>query len=715
MDSMHATDATRQFIEQMPATIEQMPAAIAIFDGEMRYRAVSHRHLSDLEWLFSTEVLPPDKVIGRTFREVFPDMPARWGEAHERVLAGAELSQDEDFVPRPDGRAVWVRWSMKSWRDVQDRIAGALMVSEIVTQQVETRRALADSEERFRVTFKNAPVGIAHLSPDLRWLRVNDAFCHIHGYRADELTTKSLQDVVPLDDFAELAARAKQMRDGMTDRFQIDRRALQKDGTIIWVRVTIGCLRKSDGSIDYFVVVLEDISARRRTERELAESEARFRATFENAAVGISHVAPDGRFLRFNKALSRILVWPADELMTKSIWEITHPDDLASELAQFRLLEDGSIDSDSTEKRFLRKDGTTVWIRQTRSCVHKHDGSVDYFVGVAEDISARKLAERELAESEARFRATFENAAVGITHVAPDGRFLRFNKALSRLVGWPADELITKSVQEITHPDDRAADLAQSKQLEDGTVDSYSMEKRDLRKDGTIVWIRLTRSCVHKHDGSVDYFVGVIEDISARKRAEEYTHLLMREANHRAKNLLCLVQVIARQTAAGNPEDFVRRFSERIHALAANQDLLGRNQHQGVDLEDLVPTHLAHFEDLVGSRITALGPKLRLNAAAAQAIGLALHELATNAGKYGALSTDRGRVDIGWAMTDDTFTMSWTERSGPPVRPPERLGFGSTVIEAMVRQAVSGEVQLNYASRGLEWRLTCPAANALEP
>jgi two-component sensor histidine kinase len=131
-------------------------------------------------------------------------------------------------------------------------------------------------------------------------------------------------------------------------------------------------------------------------------------------------------------------------------------------------------------------------------------------------------------------------------------------------------------------------------------------------------------------------------------------------------------------------------------------------------LEELVRTHLAHFTDLVGSRIIALDPKLRLNAAAAQAMGLALHELATNAGKYGALSMDGGRVDIGCAMADDTFTMSWTERKGRLVRPPQRKGFGSTVIDSMAGRTLSGEVQLDYAPAGLEWRLTCPAANALE-
>ncbi len=109
------------------------------------------------------------------------------------------------------------------------------------------------------------------------------------------------------------------------------------------------------------------------------------------------------------------------------------------------------------------------------------------------------------------------------------------------------------------------------------------------------------------------------------------------------------------------------------------------------------------------------GPKLRLNAPAAQAIGLTLHELATNAGKYGALSTDRGRVDVCWGTDRETLTLGWTERDGPPVSPPDRRGFGSTVIASMAKATVGGEVQLDYAPSGLVWRLICPAANALEP
>jgi two-component sensor histidine kinase len=220
---------------------------------------------------------------------------------------------------------------------------------------------------------------------------------------------------------------------------------------------------------------------------------------------------------------------------------------------------------------------------------------------------------------------------------------------------------------------------------------------------------------VRRSDGSIDYFVSVTEDISSRKRAEEQVDLLMGEANHRIKNVLGLVQVIARQTAAGSPEDFVARFTEGIQALASNQGLLGRNQQRGADLQELVAAQLAHFADLMGSRIAVGGPKLRLNAAAAQAIGLALHELATNAGKHGALSANTGRVDIGWGTKGDTFTISWMEREGPPASPPQRRGFGTVVMKAMAERSVDGSVELDYAPSGVTWRLTCPAPNALEP
>ena len=321
----------------------------------------------------------------------------------------------------------------------------------------------------------------------------------------------------------------------------------------------------------------------------------------------------------------------------------------------------------------------------------------------------------DITDRARQYRATFENAGVGIAHVSPDvKKWLRVNGTFARIVGYQPDELVSKSEQEITHPDDLESSFAEDERLRSGKVDSYEMEKRYVRKDGTAVWVHITGTAVRRNDGSVDHFVAVIQDISERKRAEEQVGLLLGEMNHRSKNLLTLVQVVARQTAVSDTEQqFTDRFTDRIRAIAANQDLLVRTSWRGVDVHDLVCAQLAHFSDLIGHRISLDGPKLRLNGAAAQAIGMALHELATNASKYGALSTDAGHVNIGW-FADGLFKMNWIERKGPPVRPPDRRGFGTTVMEAMAKQAVDGTVQLEYDTAGVAWHLTCPAANALE-
>jgi two-component sensor histidine kinase len=191
-------------------------------------------------------------------------------------------------------------------------------------------------------------------------------------------------------------------------------------------------------------------------------------------------------------------------------------------------------------------------------------------------------------------------------------------------------------------------------------------------------------------------FRGTVQDITERKERQEREHLLMREINHRAKNMLSVVDAIAHQTAAKTPEDFVDRFSQRIEALSANQDLLIRNAWHGVEAEDLVRAQLAPFADHIGARIGVRGPQLRLNASSAQAIGLALHELTTNAGKYGALSKDTGRLDVGWGTEGENFTMSWTERNGPQVCP-KRRGFGTVVMQEMAERSVDGKVDLDYA------------------
>jgi PAS domain S-box-containing protein len=331
----------------------------------------------------------------------------------------------------------------------------------------------------------------------------------------------------------------------------------------------------------------------------------------------------------------------------------------------------------------------------------------------------RRAAEHDLQASKDRLQLAFDATQLGWWQDDLRRRMVSVDTRTKEIFSLTADEVPIEEVMEQLHPDDAERFWANREAaLNPADPKPYAHEYRVRRRDGTVRWVEGRGLAYFEGDGPerrAVSFGGTVQDITERKEREEKEHLLMREINHRAKNMLSVVDAIAHQTATRNPKDFIERFSERIQALSANQDLLVRNEWNGVEIADLVRAQLAHFADLIGSRIALRGPRLRLKPASAQAIGLALHELATNAGKYGALSTDAGHVDVCWGSDGDTMTMSWTEREGPPVSAPKRRGFGTIVMETMAERSVAGKVALDCALSGLTWRLTCPAANALEP
>jgi len=329
----------------------------------------------------------------------------------------------------------------------------------------------------------------------------------------------------------------------------------------------------------------------------------------------------------------------------------------------------------------------------------------------------RQASDDLLRESKARLQVAIDVAQLGPWQYDPHQRVVSLDMRSKEIFDVAEYEAPIEEIMRLVHPDDaERVWAALEAALDPAEPKRSATEFRLRRRNGEVRWVETLGLAYFEGAGRERraVSVGTVQDITERKEREEKEHLLMREVSHRAKNMLSVVHAIAHQTATQNPEDFIERFSERIQALSANQDLLVRSDWNGVEIADLVHAQLAHFASLIGSRIAVDGPKLRLTAASAQAIGLALHELATNAGKYGALSTDKGRVDICWGTDRDTFTMSWTERQGPPVSAPERRGFGTIVMEAMTERSVDGTVDLDYAPSGLTWRLSCPAANALE-
>jgi PAS domain S-box-containing protein len=308
-----------------------------------------------------------------------------------------------------------------------------------------------------------------------------------------------------------------------------------------------------------------------------------------------------------------------------------------------------------------------------------------------------------------------ENSDDAIVSTNLDGIITSWNKSANWIFGYLSEEVIGRSITILIPPERQHEMDVILERIRHGDRTEH-LETICRRRDGHLIDVSMTMLPMRDAEGIVVGVSRIGRDITNRKEREEREHLLMREVNHRAKNMLSVVDAIARQTATrDDPEHFVDRFSERIQALSANQDLLIKNAWHGVEIEDLVRAQLAPFADLFSSRIAVSGPRLRLNAVAAQAIGLALHELSTNAGKYGALSTDTGRVDVSWDAAEDAFTMGWIEREGPPVSAPQRRGFGTSVMEAIAERSMDGAVDLDYAPSGLVWRLTCRPANVLEP
>jgi two-component sensor histidine kinase len=213
---------------------------------------------------------------------------------------------------------------------------------------------------------------------------------------------------------------------------------------------------------------------------------------------------------------------------------------------------------------------------------------------------------------------------------------------------------------------------------------------------------------------------GTARDITDRKRWEDHIQLLMREVTHRSKNLLAVIQAMARQTklASRDVEDFEVRFSGRLQALAASHDLLVQRNWHGVSVSELVRSQLGHYLDQQAGQIEIEGQGLIVTPEAAQNIGLAVHELSTNAAKYGALSVPEGRVEVRWQSVrpgsdEARFCMSWTEKGGPEVRSPSHKGFGQVVTEQIAARALQGKAHLVFAQTGVCWTLDIPASHIL--
>ena len=392
-----AEEALRSSEERLRLFVEHAPAAVAMFDTEMRYLAYSQRFVSDYR-------LQEKEFLGRSHYEVFPEIPERWREIHRRCLAGAVESCEEDPFPRADGSLDYIRWELRPWRNAANQIGGLILLSEIVTERKLILEKLADERERLDVTLRSIGDAVMATDEKARITVLNPVAEGLTGWRSDEAMGRPLAEVFRIvnEDTGEPAVNPAErvLREGTVVGLANHTALVARDGTARPIADSGAPIRDRDGQLRGVVLVFRDQTEERAALRALHVSEARYRAIFEQAALGAARVdTHSSRFLEVNARLCSMLGYSSEELLARTWPEITYPDDLPDNRAGVRQME-MSGEPYRSEKRYLRKDGSVLWGRLTVSPVLVPGEDLASQVAIVEDVTERKQSEQALAAAE---------------------------------------------------------------------------------------------------------------------------------------------------------------------------------------------------------------------------------------------------------------------------------------------------------------------------
>jgi len=464
-------------------------------------------------------------------------------------------------------------------------------------------------------------------------------------------------------------------------------------------------------TVEEFAAHTWEFAERARIHRALHDSEQRLRLAQIAGGVGIWEWRRDTGEVYWSEQSRLMFQFAEDVVPTYEAWvSAVHPEDRAPLEAGIAAAWDHG--RYSADYRIKRSDGATRWIRS----MGVTDAVVSHSImrGIDLDVTERKEAAEQIRRSRARYERLFNSIDEGFCIIEmifdrderpQDYRFIEVNAAFERQTG--LDNPIGRTVRELI-PDleeywyeiyGHIAKTGESKRFERWAkqlkryYDVYAFPLGDVKEGQLGVLFR---------------------DVSDRKRREQQINDLIGEVNHRTKNLLSIVQSISTETARDtDPIEFSERLSERLSGLAASQDLIIRGNWSSVSMSDLITSQIRNIIGERHDQISMCGDKISIKPAAAQTIGMAIHELASNALKFGALSTDGGSVKVEWYERGPRVVLSWNEEGGPAVYPPSAQGFGRCVIEDMAAYALGAEVELNYDREGVRWRLDAPSEDLI--
>lgn len=634
----------------------------------------------------------------------------------EAVRTGEGARNAEVVIERPDGGRITALVNIRALRDRHGRIQGAINCFQDISAQKALENAIRQHSRDLEDFFENSAVGLHIVGSDGTILRANRAELDLLGYAADEYVGRHIAEFHA--DPPAIADILGRLSCGQSlDRYPA--RLIAKDGSLRHVLITSNS-RVENGTFVSTRCFTMDVTDLREAEAAQRESDERLAATYEVATVGIAETDEQGRYVRVNDAMCRILGRSRDDLLGTDILAITHPDDRAREREQYGRQVRGEIDSYSVEKRAIGPHGADVHLTVSSSSVRDANGAFRYGVRVMQDVTERKRLEDEIAGSERRLRELLEALPAAVYTTDAEGRVTFYNRAAVELAG---REPVIGSDQwcvtwKLYWPDGTplahdqcpmALALRENRAIR-------GVEAVAERPDGSRVPFIPYPTPLRDSEGKLVGTINMLVDVSERKDAEARQKVLIDELNHRVKNTLAMVQSLALQTVkhAKDLPDFATNFEARVIALARAHDLLTKRSWISVPFDALVHGVVAPYRK--GNHVTVAGPELDVRPQAALSITMVLNELVTNAAKYGSLSTGSGTLSIVWERQDGPdpcLAFDWVEEGGPPVRAPTQKGFGSRLIDRCVRRDLAGTLDIDFAETGLRCRFRIPLGRLL--
>src|SRR5712692_4319429 len=481
--------------------------------------------------------------LGKLVKDLYPQSPAiaqKHLEMDGKLWRKPGGQSYEATVTTRDGRVRDTIYYKATFANGSGEVAGLMGAIVDITARKQAESALRESEERFRRTFELAGSGVAHIGMDRRFLRVNRRLCEILGYTEDELLRLTGRQISHPDDLDVINAQRPGLYAGEIDAVRVEKRYLRKDGSVIWVAFTMVVERGAAGEPQYEIAFFDDITARKEAEAALRESEERFRSVVNSANEGILVYDKQLNVIAGNLAAERILGLALADIIGAagftSLLPCVHADGspVLPDERPTRLTVKSGKPLTGQIVGIYRPDGSMTWVAVNTGFLRR-PGETDWYgvVSTFGDITKQRNAELALSASEALYRQTFELATTGIAHVDLTGRFIRVNRRLCEILGYPEHELIGMTGRQISHPDDLDVINAQRAKLYAGEIDRVRVEKRYLRKDGSIVWITFSMVVERDAAGRPLYEIAIFDEITERKRAEA----ALRESEERFRSL----------------------------------------------------------------------------------------------------------------------------------------------------------------------------------